>query len=65
MKYLISLIIAAVFIGFVCFAIFYWIFKMDILNAMNIAVCAASGGLIAEFIRLRFEKRKRNKITGR
>jgi small basic protein len=65
MKHLTTIFIAAIIIGVVCFAVMHYMLGEEINFAINAAICAACGAVIAEYIRLYLEKKKRNNITGR
>jgi membrane associated rhomboid family serine protease len=53
-----SLIIAALIIAFVLFAVAYWIFRRPISFSVNLALSGALGGLVAELVRTRMERKK-------
>jgi hypothetical protein len=58
MKYFITLILAALIVGFVIFAIAYWVIGKDLSFAVNIGLSGALGGLVVEFGKRYFERRK-------
>lgn len=65
MKHVISLLIAALLIGSVLTAIFYWIVKWPLADAVGVGGSAAAGALVAEAIRAFTNKRKEQKLTGK
>ena len=63
MKRFVAMLIVTLFIGFILFAIMFWLLQKDFQYALNLALCGATGGLGAEYIRLMIEKRKKDKLT--
>jgi hypothetical protein len=61
MKRILTLSLAALFIGFLIFALFYWAIGWSMLPALNIGLSGAVGGLVTEFARSFMEKRSRRK----
>ena len=59
MKYFFSLLVAAVLIGFLLFAAFFWILDWPFADALNVGFAAALGGLAAEGVRY-FRSGKKN-----
>ena len=51
MKYFFSLLLAAVFIGLVLFAAFFWMLKWSFADSLNVGFAGAIGGLAAEGVR--------------
>jgi len=58
MKYQISLVIASVIIGFLLFALSYWGFEVDLKQSIVLGISAAVTGLIVEWMRPLFKKKK-------
>jgi len=58
MKYQISLVIAAALIGLLIYAISYWGFGVDSKQSWILAITASVAGLIVEWIRPLFKKKK-------
>lgn len=58
MKRFVALLLVTFFIGFLLFAIMYWLLNKEFQYALNLALCGATGGLGAEYVRLYLEKRK-------
>jgi hypothetical protein len=52
------ILIAAIFIGFVCSAIFYWLVNFSISDAIGLGSSAAISGIATEYLN-RYLKRKR------
>lgn len=53
-----ALIIAALIIAMILFAVSYWIFGRPLSFSVNIALSGALGGLVAELVRKRMERKK-------
>lgn len=51
MKIVISFLIAALLVGFVLLAIFYWFVKMDFTNALIIGSSGAASAFVVDYIR--------------
>ena len=51
MKRLFFLLIAALIVGFVIFAISFWIFQLDFVMASSVAIGGAAGGLVVEILK--------------
>jgi multisubunit Na+/H+ antiporter MnhE subunit len=51
MKNVIALLLASVIIGFVAFAISFWLFKTDKVTAQSIGISCGVGGLVGELLR--------------
>ena len=47
MKNILSALIAVIIVGFIVFAIMYWLLNEDLKGAIEIAVAVAIGGLLA------------------
>lgn len=56
MKIFISFLIVAILIGFVLFAILFWLFKMEYNNALITAFSGALAAFVVDYFR---ERRKR------
>jgi hypothetical protein len=57
-----ALIIAALIIAAILFAVSYWGFGQPLSFSVNIALSGALGGMVAEMVRRRMERKKQNKI---
>ena len=51
MKTFISFLIAAILIGLVLFAIFYWLIKMDFRDAVSASMAGAVAGFVVDYVR--------------
>lgn len=65
MKRVFILFIASLIVGAIVFAVFYWVLNWELVTAVNVGLSGALGGLVAEFIRLYAEKRKRGNTLRR
>jgi hypothetical protein len=59
MKQFLFFLLAALLVGFLIFAVFYWVAHWTFRDAVNIGACGALGGMVAEYVKLYYEKRKR------
>jgi len=59
MKQFLFFLVAALLVGFLIFAVFYWVAHWTFIDAVNIGACGAVGGLVGEYIKLYYERRKR------
>jgi hypothetical protein len=62
-KKFISLFIASLLVGFACFAVFYWLVNWNWSDSLSAGMAAAGGGLVGEYLRSYFEKRKSKRVT--
>jgi hypothetical protein len=51
MKKFITLLAAAFIVGFLCYAILHWLFKMDHMQSVICAFTAGQAGIIIEYIK--------------
>lgn len=51
MKKFISFFLAATIVGFICFALTYWVFSLNKSSALNIAIAAAVSGFVVEYFK--------------
>jgi membrane associated rhomboid family serine protease len=63
MKRFAILLTSSLIIAFILFAVFYWLANWGIRESVGISASGALGGLAAEYVRLFFEKRKRDKMA--
>lgn len=56
MKHYISLAIAAVIIGFACFAIMYWGFKVNYKSSLDAGILLAFTGFLVELLKPRLKR---------
>jgi hypothetical protein len=57
LKNVVFIFIAAIIIGFVCFALFYWLMNFSFIDARILGISAAFSGAVVEFIKLYRKKR--------
>ena len=61
MKKFFFLLVAAIIVGFACFAILKWIFKVDYHQSLNLAIVVGATGILIEYIKpLLSNKRQQN-----
>ncbi|MFL5771720.1 MAG: hypothetical protein ACJ75F_01090 [Flavisolibacter sp.] len=65
MKRIITLLIAAIFVGFVIFAIVHWLVHVPLERAIAIGIAGTVGGIAGEYFGYYMKKRKvkKNSIT--
>jgi len=62
MKSFLSFFGIAVISGIACFAILYWIIKMDIGNAFTASVSVAIGGFVVDYL-MKYTNSRKKKST--
>jgi len=60
MKKFLSLLITALIVGFMFFVVWHWVLKIDPERSFNGAIGAGLAGLLVEYLRPYFGRRKRN-----
>ncbi|MER3465407.1 MAG: hypothetical protein C4329_14355 [Chitinophagaceae bacterium] len=65
MKRALSLLIASLLIGSVCFVVFCFVFGYESSTAVSISIGAVAGGLAGEWIRERLKNGKQSSVTER
>ena len=65
MKKSISLLIASLLVGGICFCVFRFVFHYDESTSVSIAIGAVTGGLVPEWLKERRQRKKLNSITER
>jgi chromate transport protein ChrA len=65
MKKFLGLFLASIIVGFAVFAVFYWIVNWTWSDSFLTGLAAAAGGLVGEYLRPYFEKRKSKRVTER
>jgi membrane associated rhomboid family serine protease len=63
MKRFVILLASSLIIGLILFAVFYGLVHWGIRESIGVSASGALGGLAAEYLRLLFEKRKRDKMA--
>jgi drug/metabolite transporter (DMT)-like permease len=61
MKKFLPLFFAAMIVGFLCFAVWYWLLKRTSDQSLTAAISAASAGLAIEYLRPYIVKTKKDK----
>ncbi len=57
------LLIGALIVGVICFAILRWLFHFNNSDSIGASFAAAAGGLAGEYVRIYMLRKKENKIT--
>jgi len=65
MKRIILLLLAALFVGFIIFAISFWLIHLPVERAIGIGVAGTVGGIGGEFFGGYMKKRKQKKIVNK
>ena len=65
MKQFFILLVSSLVVGAILFAVFYWAVNWNFTDSVNVGLSGALGGLVAEYIRIYYEKRKREKALRR
>jgi hypothetical protein len=65
MKKILSLLIASLLVGGICFCVFRFVFGYDNATSFGISIGAVAGGLVGEWIKERWQKRKLNRVAER
>ena len=65
MKQFLILLLSSLVVGAILFALFFWAAGWNFTDSVNVGLSGALGGLVAEYIRLYYEKRKREKALRR
>jgi membrane associated rhomboid family serine protease len=65
MKRMISLLLAALIVGFIIFAIAFWLIRLPVERAIGIGVAGTVGGIAGEYFGYYMKKRKikRNSLS--
>jgi len=62
MKTFISFFVVAILIGSACYALFYWVIKMDYIGALSSSIAVAVSGLVVDYLMKYTNSKKRNRV---